>query len=139
MMKSSNLGGLSSIHSPLSSFILNASFSILVPQTSFIQPHFSIFISSSSILSQKNGILDSKSPQNCVISDNMSASAACTACSFFQVWWAMRCDMTLVQIWLSLYPILGWTSTTNPASLVNSAPCQGPYSMSYFSNYFELS
>ena len=64
--------------------ILNASFSILLPQISLIQPHFSIFNSSSSILSQKNGIFDSKSPQNSVISDKMSASAACTACSFFQ-------------------------------------------------------
>ena len=53
---------------------------------SFIQPQISIFNSSSSILNQKNGIFDSKSPQNSIISDKMSASAACTACSFFQVW-----------------------------------------------------
>ena len=65
--------------------ILNASFSILLPQISLIQPHFSIFYSSFSILSQKNGIFDSKRPQNSVISDKMSASGACTACSFFQV------------------------------------------------------
>ena len=62
--------------------ILNASFSILLPQISLIQPQFCIFGSSSSILSQKNGIFYSKSPQNSVISNKMSAS---TACSFFQV------------------------------------------------------
>ena len=66
--------------------ILNASFSILLPQISLIQPQFCIFGSSSSILSQKNGIFYSKSPQNSVISNKMSASAACTACNFFQVW-----------------------------------------------------
>ena len=65
--------------------ILNALFSIRLPQISLIQPQFCIFGSSSSILSQKNGIFDSKSPQNSVISNKMSASAACTACSFFQV------------------------------------------------------
>ena len=65
--------------------ILNASFSILLPQISLIQPRFSIFNSSSSLLSQKNGIFDSKSPQISLISDKMSASAAFTTCSFFQV------------------------------------------------------
>ena len=65
--------------------ILNALFCIHLPQLSLIQPPFSIFNSSSSIISRKNGIFDSKSPQNSVISDKMSASAACTACSFFQV------------------------------------------------------
>ena len=68
------------MHSQFS--ILNASFSILLPQISLLQPQFSIFNSSSSILSQNIGIFDSKSPQNSVISDKMSASAAC---SFFQI------------------------------------------------------
>ena len=63
--------------------IPNASFSILLPQISLILPHFSIFNSSSSFLNQKNGIFDSKSPQNRLISGKMFASAAC---SFFQVW-----------------------------------------------------
>ena len=66
--------------------ILNALFCIHLPQISLIQLPFSIFNSSSSILSRKNGIFDSKSPQNSVIFYNMSASAACTACSFFQLW-----------------------------------------------------
>ena len=74
--------------------ILNASFSILLPQISLIQPHFSIFNSAPSILSQKNGIFTSKSPQNTVISDKMSASAACTACSFFQV--CQKCPKSVV-------------------------------------------
>ena len=84
MMKSSNFDGLSSIHSPQFS-ILNALFSILLPQISLIQPQVCTFDSSSSILSQKNRIFDSKSPQTSVISNKMSASATCTACSFFQV------------------------------------------------------
>ena len=65
--------------------ILNAPISILLPYISYIHCQFSILNSSSYIQSQKNGIVDSKSPQNSVISDKMSASAACTACSFFQV------------------------------------------------------
>ena len=48
-------------------------------------PQFSIVNSSSSILTQKNRIFDSKCPQNSMISDLMSTSADCTACSFFQV------------------------------------------------------
>ena len=70
-------------------WILNPPFSILLPKISFIQPQFSISNSSFFILSKKYGIFGSKSPQNSVISDKMSASAACTACSFFQVcFWA---------------------------------------------------
>ena len=78
-MKSSNFDGLSSVHSPQSSIF------ILQPQISLIQPQSSIFISCPSILRKKNGTFDSKSPQNSVISNKMFASAACTACSFFQV------------------------------------------------------
>ena len=83
MIKPSNLECLSSIHSPQSS-ISNSKSSILHPPTSnlFIQPHFSIFKSSFSILSQMYRIFGSKCPQNSVISDKMSVS---TACSFFQV------------------------------------------------------
>ena len=62
--------------------LLNPPFSILLTQIFFIQPQFSIFNSSFAILSIEYGIFDSKSPQNSVISDKMSASAAC---SFFQV------------------------------------------------------
>ena len=72
-----------SFHSQFS--ILNAPFSILLPQISYIHPQFSIFNTSSYIQDQKNGIFDSKSPQNSVILDKMSTSPACTACSFFQV------------------------------------------------------
>ena len=67
-------------------WLLNPPFSILLPQISFIQPQFSTFNSSFPILSKKYGIVGSKSPQNSVISDKMSASGACTACSFFRVW-----------------------------------------------------
>ena len=67
-------------------WILNPQISVLLPQISFIQPRFPIFNSSFSILSKKYGIFGSKSPQNSVIFDKMSASAACTTCSFFQVW-----------------------------------------------------
>ena len=63
---------------------LNPLKSILLPEISFIKTQFSIFQSSTSILRQKCRILDSKCPQNSGISDKMSASAACTACSFFQ-------------------------------------------------------
>ena len=66
--------------------ILNPPFSILLPQISFYQPQFSIFNSSSFNLSQKYGMFDSKCSQNRGILDKMSASAACTACSFFQVY-----------------------------------------------------
>ena len=74
-------------HSPF--LTLNASFSIPLHQISLIQPHFSIFNCYSSILSWKDRIFDSKSPQNIVISDKMSLSAAC---SVFQVWhrWAIH-------------------------------------------------
>ena len=83
MMESSNLDWLSSTHSPLTSiWILNSLFSILLPQISFIQPQFSIFNFSSSILSQNYGKFDSKCLQNIVIPNQMSASAAT---SFFQV------------------------------------------------------
>ena len=75
-------------------WILNPHLSILLPQISFIQPQFSIFKSSFSILSKKK-IFGSKSPQNSVISDKMSASAAC---SFFQVWRAHWC-MDPHEIW----------------------------------------
>ena len=60
-------------------WIINALFSILLPQISFIQPQFSISNSSSCIVSQKCGKYDSKCPQNIRISFKMSAS-------FFQVW-----------------------------------------------------
>ena len=63
----------------------NPHFSIILPKIHFIQPQFSISNSSFFILSKKHGIFGSKSPQNRVSSDKMSASAACTACSFFQV------------------------------------------------------
>ena len=74
-----------SIALPPQFLILNASFSILLPQISLTQPQFSLLNSSSSILSEKYRIFDSKSPWNSVISDKMSASAATTATSFFQV------------------------------------------------------
>ena len=82
----SNLDSRSSIHSPSSSISISKCF-ILQPRTSNLlhQLHFSIFNSFSSILSQKNRIFDSKSPQNSVISEKMTAREACTACSFFQV------------------------------------------------------
>ena len=85
-MESSNIDCLSSINSHLTSILnLNPLFSILLSQISLFQPQFSFFNSSSSILSQKYGIFDSKCPQNSVISDKMSTSATCTACSFFPV------------------------------------------------------
>ena len=46
---------------------------------------FPVFNSSSSILCQNVRKFVSKCPQNSVILDKMSASVACTACSFFQV------------------------------------------------------
>ena len=98
MMKSSNFDGLSSIHSPPSSIFNSKCFILHAPSSNLLDPNLHlrlfflhppylldpsiIFNSSSSILSQKNGIFDSKSPQNSVISNKMSAS---TACSFFQV------------------------------------------------------
>ena len=63
--------------------ILNALISIPQTQISLIQPQISIFISCPSILSQKNGIFDSKNPQNCVISNKMSASATLAALNIF--------------------------------------------------------
>ena len=63
-------------------WILNTPLSILLPHISFIQPQFSIVTFSSTILTQKYRIFDSKCPQNSGISDNISASAAW---SFFQV------------------------------------------------------
>ena len=82
-------------------WILNHPFSILLPQIFYIQPQFSIFNSSFSILSQRCEILcDWKSPQNSVISNEMSASAACTACSFFQVCWIRNNN---INFSLSLY------------------------------------
>ena len=65
--------------------MLNPQFTILLPKIPFIQPQLSIVNSSSPILTQKYRIFGSKCPQNSVISDKMSASAACTTCSFFQV------------------------------------------------------
>ena len=75
--------------------ILNVLFFILLPQISLIQPFFAIFNSSSSTPCQKNGILDSKSPQNSRISDKMSSSAAYTACSFFQV--CLKCWLPVLK------------------------------------------
>ena len=66
-------------------WIINAPFDILLPQISFIHPQFSIVNSDSSVLTQKCRIFDSKCPQNSLILNEMSTSAACTACSFFQV------------------------------------------------------
>ena len=66
--------------------ILNSKSSILLPQISFMQPKFPIFNYLFSILSKKNGIFCSKGPQNSAISDKMSASVACTVCSFLKVW-----------------------------------------------------
>ena len=66
-------------------WILNPQFSYLLPQISFIQLQLSIVNSSSFILNQKYWIFDSKCPQNSMISYKLSASTACTACSFFQV------------------------------------------------------
>ena len=84
---------------------LNTSFSTLRPQISLIQPPLSILNYSSSILRQKNGIFHSKSPQNSVISDNMSASAACTAYIFFQVYWKHPPKMKLkLRLSLSMLP-----------------------------------
>ena len=81
--KSSIFDGLSSIHSPPSSIFNSIWFFLHPPSSNLLDPpHFSIFNSSSSILRQKNGIFDSKSPQNNVTSDKVSASAAC---NFFQV------------------------------------------------------
>ena len=82
------------------SIALHLQFSIIIPQISLIQPQFSIFNSSSSILSQKNGIFYSKSPQNSMISDKMSASAACTACNFFLV-----CFSPHTQTWKKLQAV----------------------------------
>ena len=50
-------------------WLLNPPFSILLPQIFFIKLQFSIVNSSSSILTQKYKIFDSKCPQNSVISD----------------------------------------------------------------------
>ena len=65
---------------------LQPQFWALNPPLSILLPKISIVNSSFSILSQKYRILNSKWPQNSVISAKMSASAACTTCSFFQVW-----------------------------------------------------
>ena len=85
-MKSSNLDGLSSIHSSPSS-IFNSKCLVLFPPTlnlfdpaSFL--HLQLFFLHPQL---KEQIFDSKSPQNSVILDKMSTSPACTACSFFQV------------------------------------------------------
>ena len=86
VIKLSNLEFLQSIALHPQFWIINPPFSILLHQISFIQLQFSIFNTCFSILSKKYGIFASKSPQNSVISDKMSASATCTACSFFQVW-----------------------------------------------------
>ena len=84
--------------------ILNLLFSILLPQISFIKPQSSNVNSSSSILTQKYTIFDSKCSQNGIISDKMSASAACaacTACSFFQVCTHGHKHTKLLQPWPS--------------------------------------
>ena len=73
------------IHPQFTQFwIRNPQISSLQPQISFNKPQFLIFKPSSSILSQKWGIFDSKCPQNSGISNKMSAIAACTAYSFFR-------------------------------------------------------
>ena len=66
--------------------ILNSQFTLIQSQFSLIHPQFSIFNSSSSISGRKYIIFDAKCPQNSAIFNKMAASAACTACSFFQVW-----------------------------------------------------
>ena len=68
----------SSIHHPPTSNLFYPS-SILHLQLFFFHSQY-----------KKYGIFGSKSPQNSVISDKMSASAACTTCSFFQVWLALK-------------------------------------------------
>ena len=84
MMESSNVDCLSSLHSNLTS--------ILKPKCSILNPPTSYLLYPASILHRHllflyfNRIFDSKCPQNTGISDKMSASAACTACNFFQVW-----------------------------------------------------
>ena len=78
-MESLNLDCLSSTSILITrSSILHSPTSNIFFLTSIL--HLQIFFS---IHSQKYGIFGSKSPQNSVISDKMSASAAC---SFFQVW-----------------------------------------------------
>ena len=66
-------------------WILNPPFSILLPQIFFIKSKFSIVNPFYSILTQNYMIVDSKCPQNSVISAKMSESAAFTICIFFQV------------------------------------------------------
>ena len=75
---------------PLSS-IFNFEFSTLFSPCSYLKSllkklQFSNFHSSSSILSQKYRISDSKFPQNSRTSDKLSASVACTTCIVCQVW-----------------------------------------------------
>ena len=68
-----------SILSSKSSFPHSPTSNLLCP-TSIL--HFQLFFLP---LIQKYQIFDLKCPQNSVISNKMSARAACTACSFFQV------------------------------------------------------
>ena len=94
IIKSSNLVRLFSIRSPPSS-ILNYVFSILHPPISnLFYPtkilHLQLFFF---IFSKTNRIFGSKSPQNSVIFDKMSAR---NAYSFFQVWILVGCK------WLQL-------------------------------------
>ena len=83
MMESSNLDCLSSLHSHSTS-ILNPKCSILHPPTSNLFYPTSILHRHIFFL-YPNRIFYSKCPQNSGISDQMSASAACTTCNFFQV------------------------------------------------------
>ena len=91
-------------------WILNAPFFIHLPQISFIQPQFSIVTFSTSILTRKCRIFDTRCPQNSMSFNKMFASAACTTCSFFQVYGggdicfrAQLKEQYLLKIMLSMF------------------------------------
>ena len=81
--------------------------SILLPQSSFIQPQYFIFSFSFSILSQNYGIFDSKCPQNSVI------SATTTTTTFSRsgmnwiecfIAWVTKCNISFAMINVSIKP-----------------------------------
>ena len=103
MMNSSYLDCLSSIHSHSTS-ILNPTSSNLQPPTSKLLYQTSILNHQLLFLNPPSKVQDMwlKCPQNSVISDKMSASAAC---SFFQVSWISSGRIIFPKYLLKRWPL----------------------------------
>lgn len=101
MVDSSNLYYLLSIQNPLASFLSFLSY-FLHHRTSILLYSSSIFLFPFFFLCLRSKMwgFDSRYPQNSVIYDKMSASAACTAFSFFQVCLSLSWS---ISMYLGLY------------------------------------